>query len=336
MQQRNQKLIHAIIEKANRDYPGALAIIGIYGSFLTGDVHEKSDLDLMILINDDRGYNLARTFILEDEEIGHDLYCTTWDALESDAKFTHPHISKLMESRIVYCADDGFRMRLEALRQKAMTADTRHAAEETFVNAQRFYANAMLAEEISDIRFHAGAVIHYVKDAVALLNHRYFKLGTRRVFEEIEAMECRPKNLRGLVDAVVCAANAEDLKTALTCLLKSVKPLFEAPKPSAEIFPGTYEEMFSNWRNKMYLAAQTGNTYLAFDSMGGLNQMLADLGFSMDVLSRFDPNDLAASAKAYDAILAEYRKEYDKAGIAVESYPDVDAFIKEYSKKETA
>lgn len=32
--------------------PGALAMIGVYGSMLTGDVHEKSDLDLLIVIND--------------------------------------------------------------------------------------------------------------------------------------------------------------------------------------------------------------------------------------------------------------------------------------------
>ena len=35
--------------------PGALALIGIYGSFMTGDFYEKSDIDLMIVINDERG-----------------------------------------------------------------------------------------------------------------------------------------------------------------------------------------------------------------------------------------------------------------------------------------
>ena len=129
MEKRNQKLIHAIIEKASRECPGALAMIGIYGSFCTGDIHDKSDLDLMILINDERGYCLARTFILEDEGIGHDLYCTTWEALEHDATFCHPHIAKLMDSKIVHCADDSFRIRLEDLRRKAMEADTQKHAD---------------------------------------------------------------------------------------------------------------------------------------------------------------------------------------------------------------
>ena len=55
LEERNQKIIDAVIEKANKVCPGALALIGIYGSFMTGDFYEKSDIDLMIVINDERG-----------------------------------------------------------------------------------------------------------------------------------------------------------------------------------------------------------------------------------------------------------------------------------------
>ncbi len=336
MHNRNQKIIDAVIEKAHRDCPGSLALIGIYGSFLTGDIHDKSDLDLLILINDDRGYSLAHTFILEDEAIGHDLYCTTWEMLESDAKFSHPHISKLMDSRIVYCADESYLTRLEELRYQAMTVDTRQAANAALAEAERSFAKVMLADNLSDVRFWAGNMMYQTMGAIALLNHRYFKMGTRRVFEEIEAMERKPKNLHALVDAFLGADSLTDMKAALSHLLEAVEALFAEPLPCPEVFPGTYEEMFSNWRNKMYFAAETGDKYLAFDSMCGLDNMLKELGFPMDVLGRFDPNDLAASANFYDEILASYRKEYDRAGIQVQSYPDVDAFIETYIKKETA
>lgn len=52
---RNKKIIDAVIEKANKVCPESLAMIGIYGSFATGDFHEKSDLDLLVLINDNNG-----------------------------------------------------------------------------------------------------------------------------------------------------------------------------------------------------------------------------------------------------------------------------------------
>lgn len=336
MLQRNQKLINAIIAKADQDCPGALAMIGIYGSFLTGDIHEKSDLDLMILINDDRGYTLARTFIQEDLCVGHDLYCTTWEMLENDAKFIHPNIAKLMDSKIVYCSEERHRIRLEKLCNQAMAVDTRQAAEKVFAEAERSFGKAMLAEDITTIRFWGGMMIHQVCGAVALLNNRYFRFGTRRVFEEIENMEQKPENLRDLVDVFISAEFASDLKTGLSNLLRTVSTLFESALPSPEVIPGTYEEMFSNWRNKMYLAAKTNDRYLSFDSMFGLDSMLRELGFPQDVLDKFDPHNLTNTAKAYDEIIENYRKEYERAGIPVQSYPDVDAFIEDYLKKETA
>ncbi len=62
LEERNKKIIDAIAAKALALCPGDLAMIGVYGSFLTGDVHEKSDLDLLVLINDDRARQLACTF----------------------------------------------------------------------------------------------------------------------------------------------------------------------------------------------------------------------------------------------------------------------------------
>ena len=117
--ERNQKIIDAVIKKADSVCPGALALIGINGSFMTGDFYEKSDLDLLILINDDRGKQLARTFIQDDLQVGHDLYCTTWEQLQKEAGYEHPNISKLMDAKIVYYADEKYIEQLEKLRKTA-------------------------------------------------------------------------------------------------------------------------------------------------------------------------------------------------------------------------
>ena len=334
MQMRNQKIIDAIIEKANRDCPGSLALIGIYGSFCTGDIHEKSDLDLMILINDDKGYCLCHTFLLEDEYIAHDLYCTTWEALENDAKFSHPYIAKLMDSKIVYCADQTYLTRLEALKAQVTAVDTIHSANRPLQEAEKCFAKAMLAEELSVARYHAVDMVLNCLDAIALRNNRYFRLGSRRVFREIEDMEYAPKNLQILVDSVAAAETLDALKTSLLPLLKSVEELFTKPLPAPEVYPGTCEEMISNWRNKMYLAAKTNDRWLSFSSMAALDAMLKDLGFHWNVLDRFDPNDLTASAKDYDKVIADYREEYRKAGVTFQSYPNVDAFVEAYLKKQ--
>ena len=88
---RNRKIIDAVIRKEQAVCPGAIALIGIYGSFQTGDIHPLSDLDLLILINDDRGWQLGKAFIQEDLGVGHDIYCTTRESLRQDAEYDHPH-----------------------------------------------------------------------------------------------------------------------------------------------------------------------------------------------------------------------------------------------------
>jgi hypothetical protein len=64
-------MIAAIIKKAGLVCPGSIALIRIAGSFHSGDIHERSDLDLCILINDEDGWKIASCFILE--EAGHDI-----------------------------------------------------------------------------------------------------------------------------------------------------------------------------------------------------------------------------------------------------------------------
>jgi hypothetical protein len=48
-----------VIERAKRDFPDDIAIIGLTGSFSTGDFHEKSDLDLININNTDRGWGIS-------------------------------------------------------------------------------------------------------------------------------------------------------------------------------------------------------------------------------------------------------------------------------------
>ena len=91
--------------------------------------------------------------------------------------------------------------------------------------------------------------------------------------------------------------------------------------------------MISNWRNKMYLAAKTGDLWLSFSSMASMDAMLKELGFDWNVMDKFQPDDLTASAAAYDEVIAQYREEYRKAGVPFQSYTNVDAFVEEYTKK---
>ncbi len=352
-QDRNRKIIKAVLDKEKAICPGSIALIGIYGSFLTGDVHPLSDLDLLILINDDRGYQLAMSLIEDDAGVGHDIYCTSWESLVEDARYKHPHISKLMDSKIIYCADEKYRDRLETLRAQVRRkleepfgeADYRNVEKE-LTEAKCCYANAMIAEKLSEIRKEAGGVLYYVQNAVALLNKTYFRMGTRRCYEELNAMVKRPPELCALMDDVVKAATVHDMKKSLTALMKKLTIFFEniqksvqpEKKPvSMEALRGTYEEMISNWRGKMTLAAETGDRHLAFMSLVSLQMMLDGIRSELDIdsydaVSAYDPDDLGKTAEGFDKVLQEYLREYQKAGLNVNRFMNIEEFVPFYLK----
>lgn len=350
---RNQKIINAIIEKAGKVCPESLALIGIYGSFVTGDFHEKSDLDLLILINDDKGWQLGSTFIQDDLGVGHDIYCTTWEDLQNSSLYSDPNIAKLMDSQIVYCSDEKYMKELEMLRKKAseilqkpFSDDDYTKAENMLKEAEHFYMSAMTMEKIADIRTQTGYALYYIENAVAMLNKKYFRYGTKRAYEELEAMERKPAGLCKMIESVLSADTEEQIKNALTTLVRETVRVFQSvkseipteKKPAAEVIGGTYEEMFSNWRNKMYYASETQDRHLAFMSIANLNAMLSEISSEAEigdynVFDGYYPNNLQKTAQAFDGFLKEYLKEYQKAGIEPNRFKDIDSFVKNYLEK---
>lgn len=350
---RNQKIINAIIEKTGKVCPESLALIGICGSFATGDFYEKSDLDLLILINDDKGWQLGSTFIQDDLDVGHDIYCTTWEDLQNAALYSDPNIAKLMDSQIVYCSDEKYMKELEMLRKKAseilqkpFSYEDYTKAEKMLKEAEHFYMSAMTTEKIADIRTQTGYALYYIENAVAMLNKKYFRYGTKRAYEEFEAMERKPARLYKMIESVLSADTDEQIKNALTLLVRETVRVFQSlkseipteKKPAAEVIGGTYEEMFSNWRNKMYYAFETQDRHLAFMSITNLNAMLSEISSEAEigdynVFDGYDPNDLQKTAQAFDGFLKEYLKEYQKAGIEPNRFRDIDSFAKNYLEK---
>ena len=353
VEEQNQRIIGAVIEKAERVCPGSLALIGVYGSFLTGDTHPGSDLDLLILINDQNGWQLGSAFIQEDRQVGHDLYCTTWESLKQDAEYRHPHIAKLLDAKIVWRADERYEKELEAIRRetrKKLDAPFTWAdyenAERVLREAEQAFAQAMIAESLSETRLHAGNTVYCVEDAVALLNKAYFRFGVKRRYAELSALKNRPDDLCGLIEQVVSARDVSAVKKCLVRLMKAVTACFgqvresleEKKKPvCAEAVTGTCEEMYSNWRNKMILAASAGDRHLSFMSLVSLDGMLRDIRQetaigSYDALAAYDPDDLMKTAEGFDAVLSAYEAEYRKVGLPVRRYANIDTFAAAYAR----
>ena len=335
----NQKIIHAVIKKAETVCPGSLALIGVYGSVCTGDIHDKSDLDLMILINDDAGWQLSDGFIIDDNMVGYDIYCTTWNMLEEEAQCRHAHLAKLMDSEIVYVADRAAVSKWEELKSRAdlvLKSEKRFECVDNLMkDAKKVYADTMLAETISKVRLYASYCIELLLNAVMIENRKYFHRGVKRTFEELEGLPL-PIGFVDNIYSVITASETAGLKRSLTALLRSAviftKREKEKEQPSENNIAGTYEEMFSNWRNKMEEAADKKDVFSSFMNLASLHLMIDEIAEDVAIepfnrMDKYCPGDLESNVAVFDDALNTYLLEYKKIGISSKHFASVEDFL---------
>ena len=345
MNEMNEKVIDAIIKQAEALCPDSLALIGVYGSVITGDEYEKSDLDLMILINDEKGQVLADGFIIDDADIGYDLYCTNWDMLENDAQCGHAHLSKLFDTVIVYCKDKSALKRLDEIRRKAaelLASDQRYEkADQAYGDAKKMLAEAYLAQSLSKARSCAGAAIEFIENAVMLYNGQYFRKGTKRALDELKQLVLS-FDLETRILAVIQAETVEKIRAELTEVFVLADEYLQVPKkkvlPSAENLRGTYEEMYSNWKNKMTEAASGDDVYSSFMNLLSLQWMFYEIAecIAMDgfeIMDKFSPKNLEGNVDVFDQALNKYHAEYEKVGICPRHFESMTEFIESCSRE---
>ena len=337
----NRKIINAIIEKAEKLYPDSLALIGVYGSANTGDDYAKSDLDLLILIEDEEGRKLSAGFILSDSGVGYDIYCTDWNNLHYEAQCHQAHISKLMDSEIVYVKNQNAYDELCKLREETklfLESDERfQRVNELIVKAKVAYADALLCDTLGKVRLNAFGVMDCILNAVMLYYGKYFRLGVKRTFEEIANLPDSDE----LADAMRKIAASKDvveirdlLKSLLLYAERYMRQEKQKEEPSVAL-TGTYEELYSNWRNKVEQAANNSDIFSSFVNMCCFNYMLSDISSEFNIgdyniMEEYNPENLADNVLIYDKYLKEYEKVCSEAGIKIKRFSDIDAFVADY------
>jgi len=352
LKKRNARIIEAIITKANTVCPGSIALIGIAGSFCHGDIHERSDLDLCIVINDDDGWKIADCFILN--EVGFDIYCTPWHRLEAMAEYTNPHVTKLLHLDIVYHADETSLARYMSLRKTVQDKlDAPFSSEDAenvtrhFADAMRAYASVMLSDTAAECKYASARMLLAVEYLIYLSNKSYIRRGIRRIPEELQTMKRLPENFWIDYQQLIAANSRDDIQSYSTRLMKSTRafvttvtePVTAKKEMTQDDIRGTYEEIFSNWRNKMVLAAQTDDAYLALMTMASCQELYDELATEYHVdrvrlFEGFQIDDLSRSAEEFDAAMEYYRCLYTQLGEPVRSYSSIEEFEKAYLERE--
>ena len=347
---KNQKIIDMVIERAKRDFPGDIGLIGLTGSFSHGDYHEHSDLDLIIVNVTERGWEISYSFILGD--VGYDIYCTPWEPrLVSQSMLESPMVSCLLDMEILYVAKSEYMDKLKAYRQTALDELAKpigksclDRASKHINQAKQEYTNALLTEEISPVRFAAGGVLYNAVNAVVSMNNTYIKRGVQRYLEEIRGYTYVPKDFEKNYMAVIDGKTVDELRRAAFDLLNNldklhgemVEKLVEKPTPTYENLRGTYEELWCNCRNKIIRSTGLADKNYAFQSALGAQKYLDEMtevvcgSPKFDLMKDFDSGDLQMFKVAFLRTMDEYLDEYKKVGRKVEKFCKFEDLYSEY------
>ena len=341
LMEKNKKLIDMVIERVKRDFPDEIEFIGLTGSFSKNDFHEKSDLDLIILNNTDKGWGIAESFIFDD--VGYDIYCASWD-----------NVAKITDMQILYCSKPGHIEKYNKLKEQTLQKFAEpiginciNRAKECLDRAKQEYANTMLSDDLCKIRYASGEFLNHIVHTLADLNNSCIdKYGVKRFLEELMKYKYLPENFEMLYMAVIESKNIQEIREASFSLLNEISRLYaqmrkdftEQPVPTYDNLWGTYEELWCNSRNKVIRSASLKDKSYAFYAAVGAQSYFDEMTEvkgtkKFDLLQYFDADNLDIFKEAFLKAMDEYLIEYDKVGRKVLKFDKFEELYDYYMKK---
>ncbi|MCL2592793.1 MAG: hypothetical protein FWD82_05450, partial [Defluviitaleaceae bacterium] len=195
------------------------------------------------------------------------------------------------------------------------------------------YTNAMISDEIGEVRYYSASILYDIVNAIVSLNNTCIKFGVKRYLEELSKYEYLPENFEKNYMAVIDSKIVEELRENSLVLLKNLEHLYnkmytqfiDKPKPTATNLKGTYEELWCNCRNKIITSIDLNDKNYAFQAALSaqhyLNEIAKNIGTpKFDLLKHFDSDNLQVFKNVFLQAMDSYLSEYNKASLKVEKF----------------
>lgn len=329
-----------LIEKIKKDYKDDIALVVVMGSYIYGETHSRSDLDMFYVPKTDRGKNLGFTFILDG--IGFDYWAISWERLERIANCEEKTTSIITEGRVLYCASEGDMERFDELKRKALdTTDRRRFVSKAIEKIDEAYEDCfglLKAQNLADARMCAIGIIYTVTYALALLNRITVKRGRGKLKQEIMDMPLVPADFSELYDVIFVSTDIDLIRDSYGKLIENTKALIlseqekvSEPIAFSEALNGFYEELI-NLYNKIYHACEIGDAYCALFACVELTyeiaQVLVGTGVSPkqlpDIVGAFDPSNLELFAASVHDHQTEFVELLTTQGVKIRRFDSFD------------
>lgn len=342
------RLVEWIREIAVRDLPDDVALVAIYGSYVTGTAGPRSDIDCFFIPRTERGRGFARTFIIDG--IGYDIFPMSWERVEGLAELREPLMPLLGDSVVLFAASPAEEERFLGLRARldANLADAeliRSRALERLRWARARWARAAAVQDIGALRTCAGLVAMDLAQAVAYANGTYFHRGPKGIVSDLRGFARTPVDFLPRFLELTATTGADAVRDLAETLLAATAEFLgdddAAPVPPrppagapAVVDPAElaslYEEITSSF-TKVRVACEAGNAALAFITAVNLQDCLDSevpgVAGLPGLLDAHDPRDLGRLHARADEAERALVRFIEGAGAQITRYPDLAAFL---------
>ena len=336
LQERNKSIIEEVIKKIERTCPNAVDMVAISGSFVSGDYNEKSDLDLLIVSNNEESDKIRTAFIMDN--IGYDIYTNTWDDIKNISKYENPYVAKLKQLDIVYTRNNDAMEKYKEL--QADLNDNMNNEElikenisKNFSKILGNYNDILNCENISEAYKILGNFMFNLENVIYLLNGKYVEHGIKNIPVEIVKMKNIPRDVVSTyLKLPECKTIYEiidkmfEIEKSLETFLKDKnikvdydeeeKEIKEKQELKSENLTGSFEELYSNYYNKLKTAIDEKNRYLSFRTMVDAQRFYDEYSEKfdidpIDIIGKYNPNDLNENHKTFVSSLQVWKDIYD-------------------------
>ena len=265
-----QAMIDAFIERIEKNFKDIVKCVIVYGSFVTGEMHDKSDLDLVVIGQTDRLWDLSTQFIYQD--IGYDFFCMTEERLNAIIREFQPLVSIVAEGRLVYAKDEEtkawFNSQKQHLINHSQFTSYSHYHDKIGNVIQTMKALAfdhLWANPTQKILIQ-GQLLYQFAHFLGLLNRKHLRHGIKHFMDELSSFSLKPKTTLYYLSLLTHEnVSSNDIMTFVYDLNQYWIALNKSNQDSLtqQDFSGFYEEALSGFQ-KLYHACETNNLDAAF------------------------------------------------------------------------
>ena len=358
LKENNNKILSKILDKIKKEYADKVDIVAIGGSFCSGLYREKSDFDAVIIANDEVD-DLSKCFILHG--IGQDIYYSFWDRFEHMAEYEDMFSTKLKNLDIVYYRNEEvlnkYKQLQDRLDKNMNDSEKNEKTIDKYLDSIISKKNSInKLENLNDLYKLVGSLMNDIENTLFINNKLYLFGGTKNILTEIYFMANIPDNFINEYEKILDLNNISDIKNWTNSIVSLLLNYFNKEDNNEVMYEvkdnkaikedisrnalvGTYEELYSNYYNKLLNAAKTNNKYLSFrtmiDAQGFFDEFTNQFNLpKFNLLEKYNPNNLMDNINAFMVLLSKWKTLYNQFQIDVEEYSSIEElYINDLNKK---